>query len=227
MPNGLAPTVPSVSRGSVTVTWPAVTLSSGAPVAGYVVRRFDASGTEAAVGSSCAGIVAGTTCTEGAVPPGTWTYTDTPAQESWTGGQSPQSNPVRVETVTGPLAVPDSVSGDLAGPTLTVAAPPSGTVGTDIFASSITATLSQTAGASSSGTISFTLYGPSPAAPSTCGGGIDLGSAAVAGDGSYNPPNDFTPSKPGDYWLYAAYSGDSADSAATSSCPPAAEIVVG
>jgi hypothetical protein len=101
MPSGLAPTVPSLSRPSVTVTWPAATFSTGDPVEGYVVHRYDAaSGAQAIVGAGCDGTVVGTTCTETGVPVGTWVYTDTPLQGGWTGQESPPSNTVRVVVVT-------------------------------------------------------------------------------------------------------------------------------
>jgi hypothetical protein len=101
MPSGLAPTLPVVSRSDVVVTWPAATFSTGDAVGGYVIHRYDAaSGAQAVVGVGCAGTVTGTTCTETGVPTGTWTYTDTPVQEAWSGLQSPSSNPVRVVVVT-------------------------------------------------------------------------------------------------------------------------------
>ena len=97
MPTGLAPTAVN-TRDSVTVRWPAVTLSSGAAVAGYTITRTNAiNGATVAPGGTCAGTVTTTTCTE-IVPPGQWTYTDTPVLSSWTGGQSPPSN-----TITAPL----------------------------------------------------------------------------------------------------------------------------
>ena len=91
MPAGVAPTG-SATSSSVTIRWPAVTLSSGAPVAGYVISRFNAlNGSAATVGPGCAGVVTTTTCTEQSVPSGAWIYTDTPVQLSWTGAASPAS----------------------------------------------------------------------------------------------------------------------------------------
>lgn len=96
MPTGYAP-VGKVSGTSVTVSWSASTLASGAPVAGYVVNRFNAvNGTPATVGSACSGVVAATNCTEESVPAGSWVYTETPVQLSWTGGISPDSAAVVV-----------------------------------------------------------------------------------------------------------------------------------
>jgi hypothetical protein len=95
MPSGNQPSV-SVSGTDVSVRWPAATFPEGTPVAGYVVKRYDANGTPATVGAACSGVVTSTTCTERNVPPGTWAYTDTPVQDSWSGGESPPSSPISV-----------------------------------------------------------------------------------------------------------------------------------
>ena len=96
MPAGGTP-VGSASGTSVTIRWPAATLSNGAPVAGYVIGRFKSlNGAAATVGPGCSGVVTTTTCTEQGVPSGTWIYTDTPVQLSWTGTPSPASGPIVV-----------------------------------------------------------------------------------------------------------------------------------
>jgi hypothetical protein len=96
MPNGSQPTA-SLSRTSVTVQWTPATFSDGASVAGYVVRRYDAaSGTLASITAGCTGVVATTTCTESAVPAGTWMYTVAPVQDNWSGGEGPASAGVTV-----------------------------------------------------------------------------------------------------------------------------------
>ncbi len=98
MPTGTAP-AGTVAGAAVTVTWSAAQLSSGAVVAGYLISRFNAdTGAPATVGAGCSGVITTTTCTEQSVPSGTWVYTDTPVQLSWTGGASPQSPPVEVTT---------------------------------------------------------------------------------------------------------------------------------
>jgi hypothetical protein len=72
---------------------------NGSAVAGYVINRYSTvTGLPATVGSGCAGIITTTTCTEASVPSGTWTYTDTPVQINWTGGQSPKSTTIDVPT---------------------------------------------------------------------------------------------------------------------------------
>jgi hypothetical protein len=93
MPAGNAPTA-IVSGRNVSLTWPA---SSGAvPVDGYIVRRYNTSGAQQAIGADCSGTVSGLSCTEHAVPAGDWRYTVTPAHLNWRGGESAQSSPVTV-----------------------------------------------------------------------------------------------------------------------------------
>jgi len=96
MPAGAQP-VGGATNGAVSIRWPAVAMSNGVAVAGYVVRRFDAaSGAEATVGAACSGVITTTTCTEQSVPVGMWIYTVTPVQLSWSGAQSPPSSPITV-----------------------------------------------------------------------------------------------------------------------------------
>ena len=93
MPTGATPTLRS-SGDTVTVVWAAANLSSGPAVAGYVVHRYNSvNGSPATVGGTCSGVVSGTSCTE-TVTSGTWVYTDTPVQLTWTGGESSESSPV-------------------------------------------------------------------------------------------------------------------------------------
>ena len=92
---GSTPTA-SVSNRSVTVSWSATTLPGGAPVAGYVVRRYSTGGTLQSIGSACSGTVSSTSCTEAGVPGGTWRYTVQPKQGNWTGAEGSQSSSVTV-----------------------------------------------------------------------------------------------------------------------------------
>jgi hypothetical protein len=99
MPEGNKPAavVTTPAGSTVNVTWPAS--GGGVPVAGYEVRSYDAtSGLPRAVGASCAGIVAGTSCTETNVPNGSWRYSVVPRQQAWAGAESPLSDPVVVDS---------------------------------------------------------------------------------------------------------------------------------
>lgn len=94
----------ATAQGSnVTVSWPATTLSSGAPVAGYRLTRYaPGATTPEPTGAGCAGVVTAATCTETAVPEGTWSYTVTAVVgDNWRGPDSQASNEVVVD-VTGP-----------------------------------------------------------------------------------------------------------------------------
>lgn len=107
--------------------------------------------------------------------------------------------------------------------------PGSGTAGTAVAASSITATLA--GGNSPTGSISFTVFGPQASAPTTCtSGGTTFGSpVTVSGNTAYHPSAGFTPTQAGNYWLYASYGGDGSNNPAPSACPPgsAQKIIVG
>ena len=94
MPTGPTPTA-SASGSQVTVTWSAVDLSNGSAVAGYTVLRFNAvNGTQATVGAGCAEVVSATSCTEQAVPAGSWVYATVPVMNNWSGPQGPPSGSV-------------------------------------------------------------------------------------------------------------------------------------
>lgn len=84
----------SVSNRSVTVNWSAP--ASGAPPTGYLVKRYDNSGTAQTIGAACSGTIATTSCTEAAVPAGTWRYRVTPANANWRGAESVASAAVTV-----------------------------------------------------------------------------------------------------------------------------------
>jgi hypothetical protein len=90
LPAGATP-VAAVAARNVTVTWAASMLADGSAVAGYAVRRYDASGAVQAGGPGCAGTVPGLTCTEEGVPPGDWRYAVVPVQGEWSGGAGPRS----------------------------------------------------------------------------------------------------------------------------------------
>jgi hypothetical protein len=94
MPGGNTPTATLVVT-SITVTWSASAFGGGPDVEGYIVKRYNTLGGGAqAPGGSCAGTVTATSCSDSGVGPGSWTYTVTPAQGSWRGAESGQSNAV-------------------------------------------------------------------------------------------------------------------------------------
>ena len=89
MPSGTPP-AGAANGGAVTIRWAAATFTNGVPVEGYVINRYNSiTGQQASVGAACSGVITTTTCTEQGVPSGTWVYTDTPVQFSWSGAQSP------------------------------------------------------------------------------------------------------------------------------------------
>jgi hypothetical protein len=97
MPSGLAPSG-SATSDFVALNWTAVTFADGEAVAGYVVSRYNAaSGLPGTVNASCAGVVAGTSCTDSPVPAGSWVYTVTPVEQGWAGAESPDSAVVVVK----------------------------------------------------------------------------------------------------------------------------------
>jgi hypothetical protein len=87
---GSAPST-SVSGRTVTLSWTASTEPNGASATDYIVKRYDSGGASQQViySGSCASSVAGTTCSESGVPPGTWRYSVTPRYQGWSGPASP------------------------------------------------------------------------------------------------------------------------------------------
>jgi hypothetical protein len=90
MPSGNQPTA-SVSNRSVTVSWAASAFVGGASVGGYVAKRYNASNQAQTVLSNCSGTISALTCTENAVPVGTWQYSVTPKHSNWVGTESAKS----------------------------------------------------------------------------------------------------------------------------------------
>jgi hypothetical protein len=112
-------------------------------------------------------------------------------------------------------------------PALSVSAPSSGTAGTAIAASSVSAALS--GGASPTGTITFKVFGPQVSPPSSCtSGGRTVGTASVSGNRTYHPSAGYAPSGAGDYWWYTSYAGDTNNRPAVSACGASmAKTIVG
>ena len=110
----------AVSNRSVTLTWSPSALPGGAEVAGYTVRRYSTAGTPQTIGAGCSGTIAATTCTETAVPPGSWRYSVEPRQGNWIGIESALGTAVTVATpsmtlgTTSVNALPATVTGAIA-----------------------------------------------------------------------------------------------------------------
>jgi hypothetical protein len=95
MPAGNTPTT-GVSGRTVTVSWTASSLAGGGSLDGYLVKRYNGSSQQQTIGANCSGTITALTCTEMAVPAGTWRYTVTPVLQSWRGAESSQSSAVTV-----------------------------------------------------------------------------------------------------------------------------------
>ena len=94
---GNAPSGAKVNGKDVRLTWTATTLTHGAAVGGYLVRRYNAlTSAEAIVAANCSGTVAALTCTENNVAKGSWQYTITPTRGNWRGTESSKSTAVAV-----------------------------------------------------------------------------------------------------------------------------------
>jgi hypothetical protein len=79
-------------------------------VNGSLVERYDGADVAQGVGASCDGTVTTLTCTEGAVPPGTWTYAVTPKHHGWNGAEGPRSVAVTVDAPSLTLSPPASLA---------------------------------------------------------------------------------------------------------------------
>jgi hypothetical protein len=97
-------------------------MPGGTPVAGDTVLRYSLTGDLQTIGSACSGTVTTTSCTEEAVPAGSWRYSVTPRQGNWSGTESPLSTTVAVVgpdmTLTSSsnvTSLPATLGGTLAG----------------------------------------------------------------------------------------------------------------
>jgi large repetitive protein len=117
-----SPPLPIASGTTVNLSWTASTLSTGGPVTGYLIKRYDSTGTveQTIASGTCSAIVSGTTCSETAVPEGTWNYSVTPVHNNWRGAESNKA-PVTLD-FTGPPP-----------PTITASPPNPSTSGTATF----------------------------------------------------------------------------------------------
>lgn len=92
---GSTPTV-SASGSTVTVSWTATANANG-----YQIKRYNALDVAQTIGANCAGTITALTCTETGVAAGTWKYSITPLQSTWTGAESTRTSVV-VTTVVAP-----------------------------------------------------------------------------------------------------------------------------
>jgi hypothetical protein len=105
---------------------------------------------------------------------------------------------------------------------LSITAPATSPARVPIDPAQIVATLAGTRD-DASGSVSFSVYGPSSSAPTTCQttSGVfwtAVGTASVSGDGSYVPSSAYTPQGSGNYWWYASYGGDANNRSVDSVC---------
>jgi hypothetical protein len=119
MPTGATPTT-SRSNRNVAVTWAQSKFTSGPAVGGYVVKRYDNTGVLQSIAGACDVTIIVLTCTEAAVPAGTWRYSVTPRQGLWSGTEGAQSTAVTVPAPTLTLspttvgATPATLTGSIA-----------------------------------------------------------------------------------------------------------------
>jgi hypothetical protein len=84
------------------------------------------------------------------------------------------------------------------------------------YGTTVTDTATVSGGDNPTGTITFSLYGPSTTAG--CSTVVDTEQVTVTGDGNYTTPAGDTPALAGTYWWTASYSGDTDNTAVTTSC---------
>lgn len=111
------PTASAAGR-TVTLSWTATTLATGAPVTGYRVTRVNTvtAATTSATGG-CAGTVAATSCVETLLPTGRWAYRLEAVRGAWIGPMGAQGNTVAVDATapTSSAAVLQKTTGGATG----------------------------------------------------------------------------------------------------------------
>jgi hypothetical protein len=219
--NGTAST--AISASSVSAS-----LSSGASPSGSI--SFSVFGPQSSPPTDCStgGTTVGTATVSdnGTYNPSAGFTPPSPGDYWWYASYVGDSNNTGASSACG-AGMSETVVG-AASPSVSLTAPPSGTAGSTITASSISADLS--GGSNPSGSITFSVFGPQSSPPADCStGGTTVGTGvSVAGNGTYNPSSGFTPPSAGDYWWYASYAGDSNNIGASSACGAGmSETVVG
>ena len=207
------------ATGTVGQSLPASAVSA-ALTGGYAETgtiRYSVFGPQASAPTDCSsGASAGTATVDGAGSYSPTTgFTPTAAGDYWwyavysgDGDNNPAGSAcgsLMAETVVGKLS-----------PSLRLTAPTAGTAGSSLSASSIGVAIS--GGYQPTGTVTFRVVGPQTSAPVSCTGGATVGTATIAGNGSYDSSSGFTPSQAGDYWWYASYGGDGNNTEGESRC---------
>jgi hypothetical protein len=104
-----APTA-TASAGGAAVNWAQGSTAGGRAVSGYTVARYSSAipNAKVAAGGGCAGTISAPlttlSCSEAALPAGTWYYTVTPVLGSWAGVESARSGGVVIADTTKPNA---------------------------------------------------------------------------------------------------------------------------
>ncbi len=94
--NRAATPLVAAAQNDITIDWDPSTLSSGAPVTGYSVIRYDSANVAQPVLAGCSGVRTTTVCTEVNVPDGLWTWGIVPRLgANWVGPESARSAQVR------------------------------------------------------------------------------------------------------------------------------------
>jgi ice-binding like protein len=114
-------TVPATAATNVAVSWTPGT--GGTAVTGYYVTRHSGTTTAAACASSPITLLTAATCTDAAVPDGTYTYVVTAAYASWTTASIASAAAIVVNASALVLTSPptDTLAGDTIAPPVTVA----------------------------------------------------------------------------------------------------------
>lgn len=100
---GVEAPLASGSAGAAFLGWAKSTTTAGRAVSGYTVARYSAAtGDKVAAVGTCAGTVSTLSCSEAALPSGTWYYTVTPVLGSWAAPESARSVGVFVADTTKP-----------------------------------------------------------------------------------------------------------------------------
>jgi hypothetical protein len=169
--------------------WATSNLPNGSALSSYVVKRYDTGGNVQTIGSACSGTVSALTCTESAVPGGTWKYTVTPVLSNWIGTEGPQSGSVAVSSPslaftssTNVTTLPTTLNGNLAsfvpGQTVTYRLD-NATTGTVLTGTTSPSTIPAGGGASMTVTIPAGTSNGAHTVYAVGSGGSDVASAAI------------------------------------------------